>query len=214
VVLWRLLPTTHLLTTHPLLCPVPIITYPHPTLRRVSKPLKRVDAELRKTIREMFELMYAAKGIGLAANQVDLPLRLFVVNLEAKPDAGEELVFINPVISSPRGGSEELEEGCLSLPGLYGQVVRPKQVRINAYSLDGQEIKTDATGLFARCVQHELDHLDGVLFTDRMSDSARADILEDLDVFETEFKSRRETGGIPSEEQIAKQWAEWEGRYA
>src|SRR5881227_4418245 len=96
-----------------------IVTYPHPTLRRVSRPLRRVDAELRQKIREMFDLMYAAKGIGLAANQVDLPLRLFIVNLEAKPDAGEELVFINPVISLPRGGTEEMEEGCLSLPGLY-----------------------------------------------------------------------------------------------
>lgn len=190
-----------------------IITYPHPTLRRVSRPLRRVDAELRKKIREMFELMYGAKGIGLAANQVDLPLRLFIVNLEAKPE-GEELVFINPVISLPRGGSEEMEEGCLSLPGLYGQVVRPKQVRINAYSLDGKEIQTDTTGLFAHCVQHELDHLDGVLFPDRMSPGARADIVEGLDEFEAEFKSRRETGGIPSDDEIAKQWAESESRYA
>ena len=193
---------------------MPIITYPHPTLRRVSKPLRRVDADLRQRIREMFELMYAAKGIGLAANQVDLPLRLFIVNLEAKPDAGEELVFINPVISLARGGSEESEEGCLSLPGLYGPVIRPKQVRINAYGLDGKELKIDATGLLARCVQHELDHLDGVLFPDRMSPGARADIVEELDEFEAEFKTRRETGGIPSDEQIAKQWAEWEGRYA
>jgi peptide deformylase len=193
---------------------VSIITYPHPTLRRVSKPLKRVDTELRKKIREMFELMYAAKGIGLAANQIDVPLRFFIVNLEAKPDAGEELVFINPVISLPRGGSEEAEEGCLSLPGLYGQVVRPKQVRISAYSLDGKEMRIDATGLFARCVQHELDHLDGVLFTDRMSPGARADIVEGLDEFEAEFKSRRETGSVPSDEEIARQWAEWESKYA
>ena len=153
-----------------------ILTYPHPTLRRVAKPLRRVDAELRNTIRQMFDLMYEAKGIGLAANQVDLPLRLFIVNLEAKPDAGEELVFINPVISLPRGGSEEAEEGCLSLPGLYGQVVRPKQVRLNAYSLQGKEFEADLSGLFARCCQHELDHLDGVLFPDRMSATARADI--------------------------------------
>jgi peptide deformylase len=193
---------------------VEIITYPHPTLRRVSKPLRRVDAELRKQIREMFDLMYAAKGIGLAANQVDLPLRLFIINLEAKPEVGEELVFINPVISLPRGGSEEMEEGCLSLPGLYGLVVRPKQVRISAYSLDGREVQTDATGLFARCVQHELDHLDGVLFPDRMSATARADIQEELGIFEAEFKSRRETGSIPSDEQIGKQWADWESRYA
>jgi peptide deformylase len=191
-----------------------ILTYPHPTLRKVSKPLRRVDADLRKTIGEMFDLMYEAKGIGLAANQVDLPLRLFIVNLEAKRGEGEELVFINPVISLPRGGSEEAEEGCLSLPGLYGQVVRPKQVRINAYGLDGKELQADVTGLLARCVQHELDHLDGVLFPDRMSATAKADIEEGLDEFEAEFKSRRETGGIGSDEEIAKRWAEWESRYA
>jgi peptide deformylase len=193
---------------------VNIITYPHPTLRRVSKPLRRVDAELRQNIRQMFELMYAAKGIGLAANQVDLPLRLFVVNLESNPEVGQEQVFINPVISLPRGGSEESEEGCLSLPGLYGPVVRPKQVRINAYGLDGKEVQIEATGLLARCVQHELDHLDGVLFPDRMSPSAKADILEGLDEFEAEFKSRRDTGGVPGDEEIAKQWADWEARYA
>jgi peptide deformylase len=180
----------------------------------VAKPLRRVDAELRGLVRQMFDLMYEAKGIGLAANQVDLPLRLFIVNLEAKPGAGEELVFINPVISLPRGGSEEAEEGCLSLPGLYGQVARPKQVRINAYTLAGQEIEADATGLFARCVQHELDHLDGVLFPDRMSTTARADIDDDLHVFEAEFNSRRGTGALPSDDEIAKKWAEWEGRYA
>jgi peptide deformylase len=191
-----------------------IITYPHPTLRRVAKPLKRVDAELRQTIRQMFDLMYEAKGIGLAANQVDLPLRLFIINLEARPDAGEELVFINPVISLPRGGSEEAEEGCLSIPGVYGQVVRPKQVRLNAYSLKGEEFAADLSGLFARCCQHELDHLDGVLFPDRMSPTTRADIQEDLDVFETEFASRQGTGQVPTEEEIAKRWSELESRYA
>jgi peptide deformylase len=190
-----------------------IITYPHPTLRRVSKPLRRVDAELRKQIREMFDLMYAAKGIGLAANQVDLPLRLFIVNLTGKANDGEELVFINPVISHPRGGSEEAEEGCLSLPGVYGNVTRPKQVRINAYSLSGNEIEADASGLFARCVQHELDHLDGVLFPDRMSATARADIQLDLDLFETDFSSRRATKAVPSDEEIARRWADLEQRY-
>jgi peptide deformylase len=193
---------------------VHILNYPHPTLRRVSKPLKRVDAELRKIIREMFEIMYAAKGIGLAANQVDLPLRFFIANLEAKAGEGEELVFINPVISLPRGGSEEAEEGCLSLPGLYGPVVRPKQVRINAYSLDGKEIEVDVTELMARCIQHEVDHLDGVLFPDRMSPTARADIQEGLDEFEAEFSSRRSTAAIPSDEEIAKRWRDWESRYA
>src|SRR5699024_2395218 len=123
-------------------------------------------------VREMFDQMYQAKGIGLAANQVDMPLRLFVVNLESNPTEGEELVFINPVITRPKG-SDEAEEGCLSLPGVYGNVVRPKQVRINAYTLEGKEIDAEVTGLFARCVQHELDHLDGVLFTDRVAPSIR-----------------------------------------
>ena len=190
-----------------------IITYPHPTLRRVSKPLRRVDADLRKVIGEMFDIMYAAKGVGLAANQVDLPLRLFVINLAAKKGDGEELVFINPVVSLPRGGSEEAEEGCLSLPGLYGMVVRPKQVRINAYNLAGKEIETDITDLYARCVQHELDHLDGVLFPDRMSPTAKADILDDLDVFEAEFRSKRETGSMPPDDAIATNWTTWESKY-
>jgi peptide deformylase len=202
--------TSHKPPPHPL----QIITYPHPTLRRVSKPLKRVDADLRAVIREMFDLMYASKGIGLAANQVDLPLRLFIMNLEGKAGAGEELVFINPVVSAPRGGSDEAEEGCLSLPGLYGQVVRPKQIRINAYSLAGTELKLDASGLFARCIQHEVDHLDGVMFPDRMSATAKADIVEELDEFEADFRSRRDTGGVPSEDDIAKHWSHWETRYA
>ena len=96
-----------------------IITYPHYTLRYKSQPLTRVDAALRKLVAEMFDLMYEANGVGLAGNQVDLPLRLFVVNMAAEPGEGEELVFINPVLSQPKG-KEEGEEGCLSLPGLYG----------------------------------------------------------------------------------------------
>lgn len=189
-----------------------IITYPHPTLRHVSKPIRRVDADLKKLVREMFDLMYAAKGIGLAANQVDLPVRLFLMNLAAKPGEGEEQVFINPVISSPKG-SEEAEEGCLSLPGLYGQVIRPKTVRVNAYNLSGQEIQRDLAGLEARCVQHELDHLDGVLFPDRMSAGNRANVLEELLEFEADFASRRGTGGIPSDVILASQRADWERKY-
>ena len=189
-----------------------IITYPHPTLRHKSKPIRRVDSELRQIVRSMFDLMYENKGIGLAANQVDLPLRMFVVNLKADPREGEEMVFLNPVISFPKG-SEEAEEGCLSLPGLYGKVIRPKQVRINAYTLEGQEVDLVVTDLLSRCVQHELDHLDGVLFPDRMSSPARIDLAPELDEFEAEFASRRTTGSIPSDEQIAARLAEWETRY-
>lgn len=189
-----------------------IITFPHPTLRHKSKPIRRVDAELRQIVRSMFNLMYENKGIGLAANQVDLPLRLFVVNLKSDPQEGEEMVFLNPVISFPKG-SEEAEEGCLSLPGLYGNVIRPKQVRINAYTLEGNEVDMVVSDLLSRCVQHELDHLDGVLFPDRMSPAARTDLAAELDEFEADFSSRRSTGSVPSDEQIAARLAEWEKKY-
>ncbi len=189
-----------------------IVHYPHPTLRYKSKPVKRVDAELRKVVRQMFDLMYEANGIGLAANQVDLPLRLFVVNLAANPDEGEELVFLNPVVSFPKG-SEEAEEGCLSLPGVYGPVVRPARVRVNAYNLSGQEMSAELEGMYARVVQHELDHLDGVVFPDRMSNTARSDVDPLLDEFELEFRSRREVGEIPGDEEIRRRLAEWEARY-
>jgi peptide deformylase len=148
----------------------------------------------------------------LAAPQVDLPLRLFIVNLEAEKGKGEELVFINPVVTRPKSSSE-MEEGCLSLPGLYGPVVRPKQVRINAYDLTGQEIVADVSGMMARVVQHELDHLDGVLFIDRMSDSARLKTLAALEEFELDFRSRRTTGSIPDDATLARQRLAWESRY-
>lgn len=192
---------------------VQIIAYPHPTLKYQSKPIRRVDAELKQIARQMFDLMYEAKGIGLAANQVNLPLRLFIMNLESDPTKPElEQVFINPVVSQPKGSSEA-EEGCLSLPGLYGPVVRPKQVRVTAYGLDGREIDMIVTDLLGRCVQHEVDHLDGVMFIDRMSAGARADVDDELYDFETVFNSKRSTGGIGSDEQLAEERKKWEEKY-
>jgi len=189
-----------------------IVHYPHPTLRRTSQAIRRVDAQLRDTVRRMFELMYDARGVGLAANQVDLPLRLFVVNLQGDPQEGTEAVFINPVLSRPKG-LDEAEEGCLSLPELYGQVVRPKRIHVRAFGVDGQEIDTELDGLLARVVQHETDHLDGVLFTDRMSTTGRLAVAEALDEFETEFSSRRQLGEIPSDTEIHERLIEWERRY-
>ena len=189
-----------------------IVTYPHPTLRHKSKPIKRVDRELQAIVRQMLDLMYEANGVGLAANQVDLPIRLFVVNLEADPANGEEMVFINPVISNPKN-PEEGEEGCLSLPGLYGNVTRPKKVRVNAFNLQGEEVRADIDGLFARVVQHETDHLDGVLFVDRMSETAKIEVESELDLFVTEFQSRRDAGGVPDDKAIAERLKEWETKY-
>lgn len=189
-----------------------IVQYPHPTLRHKSKPVQRVDAEFVRIVREMFDLMYAAKGIGLAANQVDLPLRVFVVNTSGELGKGEELVFINPVLSRPKG-NDEAEEGCLSLPELYAKVMRPKQITVNAYNLQGQEIQATLDGMLSRVVQHETDHLDGVLFIDRLSSTARADVDGTLYEFELAFQSQRETGAMPDDATIAARREEWERRY-
>jgi peptide deformylase len=192
--------------------PLHIVNHPHPALRHQSKPVKRVDAELAGIVRDMFQLMYESGGIGLAANQVDLPLRLFIVNLAAAADEGEELVFINPVLSKPKG-NVEMEEGCLSFPQLYGPVIRPKEITVNAYNLRGEEIKAHLSGMLARVVQHEYDHLDGVLFIDRMSQIAKAKVQHVVEEFELEFANRRGLGQIPDDATITNELAKWEQRY-
>ena len=187
-----------------------IIKYPHPTLRHKSKPLKRVDAELRKMVREMFELMYEHEGVGLSANQVDLPYRLFVVNLESDPDArDQEHVFINPVITQRKGLAED-REGCLSFPKIFAPVKRPEKVTLNAYTLAGDEITCDLDGLAARAVQHETDHLDGVVFVDRLSTTALSDVKEDLAILEQNFQLERKHGRIAADEAIAARLCELE----
>jgi peptide deformylase len=184
-----------------------IVHFPHPVLRHKAKPLRRVDDELRGMVREMFDLMYATKGIGLAATQVALPYRLFVINLESDADhPEEEHVFINPVITA-RHGSAEAEEGCLSLPGLNAPVRRAEKIRINAFDLGGNELSLDLDGLFARACQHEVDHLDGVLFIDRLSPTVQADVRDKVEEFRIEFEQRRSLGEIPSDAEVAKQIA-------
>lgn len=190
-----------------------IIQYPHPTLRHESKSIARVDDKLREIIKQMFPLMYEAHGIGLAANQINLPLRVFVINLAADPLEGEEHVFINPVISRPKG-SDEKEEGCLSMLGVNGLVKRPETVRIEAYNLQGELFEAELDGLFSRAVQHELDHLDGVLFTDKMSETGKLSIRPELEELEIAFNSKRETGELPDDETIAGLIQEIENEYA
>ena len=187
-----------------------VIHYPHPTLRHVSKPVKRVDRELRDMIAQMFELMYKHEGVGLAANQVDLPYRLFIANPTgdaSKKD--QEFVFINPVILSGKGQVDG-EEGCLSIPGLTAEVTRKETVQIEAYNLAGELFTGELEGLFARIVQHETDHLDGVLFIDRLSPAQFADFREDLEEFEIDFQSKRDVGEMPTDEQIVAKIVELE----
>jgi len=180
-----------------------IVPYPHPALAYRSVELKQIDATLRKTVREMFELMYQAEGIGLAANQVGLPFRLFVVNLAARADEpDEEFVFINPVIVKRRG-KELGDEGCLSLPGLYGNVNRSSGISIEAFDLSGSGFRIDVDELAARVVQHESDHLEGILFTDRMRDEGTSERLDaKLPKFVAAWEQAQKDGIVPSDEEI------------
>lgn len=177
-----------------------IVKYPHPTLRHKSKPLRRVDAELKKMIREMFDLMYANAGIGLAANQVDLPYRLIVINVKGEATATEEEhVFINPVILSRKGKIEEKEEGCLSLPEIYAPVKRSSKIVVNAYNLKGEEVTSELEGVYSRVVQHECDHLDGILFIDRLSPANLLKVKQALEDMESAFSGERQRGMIPND---------------
>ncbi len=193
--------------------PLHIIQYPHPTLRFQSKKIRRVDQQLRDIAAEMMELMYEAEGVGLAANQVDLPLRLFVVNPAGVRGEGEELVLLNPELQLPRG-SESGQEGCLSLPGLYGQVKRPKAVRLSAYDLKGNPIERDVDGFLARVLLHENDHLDGILFFDRLSEDGLRELSERLEEMETDFRSKQSTGSIPVDAELLSRLVHWQQKYA
>jgi peptide deformylase len=189
-----------------------VITYPHPTLRYCAKPIRRVDALLQQVARRMLELMYEHRGVGLAATQVDLPIRLFVMNSSGHKGEGTERVLINPVISRPRG-NEEAEEGCLSLPNVHGNVVRAKTIRLNAYDLSGNEIDEDATGYEARIIQHETDHLNGMLFIDRMNAGAVVEIAEEIDSLQTDFRSRQRTAELAGDAELIAHLAGWDSRY-
>ncbi|TWU48620.1 Peptide deformylase [Rubripirellula tenax] len=189
-----------------------IIPYPHPTLRVRSKPIRRVDQQLRDIVDQMLDLMYQTNGVGLAANQVDLPIRLFVANPSGERGEGEELVMINPELQRPKG-NETSQEGCLSLPGLYGQVKRPKSIRVSAFDLQGNPIERNVDGFLARILQHENDHLDGVMFFDRMSEESRRDLDDGIAELETDFRSKQQSGGIPPDEELIARLSEWYEKY-
>lgn len=181
-----------------------LVEYPHPALLRRARPLARIDDAVHDAVEQMFEIMYQAGGIGLAATQVALPYRLFIVNVEARPDAGEELVFINPVLSRPRGNAVQ-EEGCLSLPGLRMDVRRPERIVVKAWSLTGEPFEADLDGLLARVVQHEFDHLEGRLFTDRLPDAAALEARRTLDTFREVFAGKQSRGEVPVDAELLAQ---------
>lgn len=187
-----------------------VVHFPHPTLRHVSQPVKRVDKQLRDWVAEMFDLMYENEGVGLAANQVNLPYRLFVANPTGNSqETDAEQVFINPVLSKPKG-QQEGNEGCLSLPGVHADVMRAKQIHVEAYDLSGNLLEFELEGFPARVVQHEVDHLDGVMFIDRLPDTRLAEIAGLVEEFEIDYQSRLDTGETPNEEAVRKHLADLE----
>jgi peptide deformylase len=159
-----------------------ILTYPDPKLRRKAEPLTEITDEVRERVANMFPLMYEAKGIGLAAPQIGWNVRLFVVNVSGEPE--DELVLVNPKVLEKDGGFWTLEEGCLSLPGINGKVQREKRVVVEAEDLDGNVFEIEADGMVGRCILHEYDHLDGVLFIDRLSAAKKMSIKRKLRALE------------------------------
>lgn len=182
-----------------------IVPYPHPALRYESRPVTEINDDLRSKVREMFELMYEARGIGLAANQVALPYRFFVMNLTADPaQTDQERVLINPEIVK-RHSSIEDEEGCLSFPGLYAKVRRAKRIKVRAFDLQGNPSEFDAEELESRAIQHETDHLAGKLFIDMLGPLARNSVGAKIREFEAQFRRAQTEGEYPSDEEIVRQ---------
>ena len=154
-----------------------ILHFPDERLRTVAKPVERVDDKLRKVIDDMFETMYDAPGIGLAATQVNFHQRLIVIDVSEENN--QPLVFINPEILE-KEGTEEMDEGCLSVPGVYEKVQRAERVRVRALDRDGKSFEMEVDGLLAVCIQHEIDHLDGKVFVDYLSPLKQARIDKKL----------------------------------
>ncbi len=155
-----------------------ILEYPDPRLRKIAKPVTRFDDELRTQVADMFETMYAAPGIGLAATQVDIHLRFLV--LDVSEDKNQPMVFVNPEITILDPEPLGYEEGCLSVPGYYDLVERPRKIHVRAHDQHGETFEMEAEGLLAVCLQHELDHLDGKLFVDYLSALKRQRIKSKL----------------------------------
>jgi peptide deformylase len=156
-----------------------ILEYPDSRLRTIAKPVKSFNQELSRLIDDMFETMYDAPGIGLAATQVDKHIQLIVIDISE--ESNDPMVFINPEISVLEGELEKMQEGCLSVPGFYEDVERIEHVLIKALDRTGKPFELEATGLLAVCMQHEMDHLNGKLFVDYISALKRNRIKKKLE---------------------------------
>jgi peptide deformylase len=155
-----------------------ILILPDKRLRLVSKPVAKIDAATKKLVEEMFETMYDAPGIGLAAIQIGEPRRIVTMDLAKKDEPKEPQVFINPEVMEESEEKNIHEEGCLSIPEYYEEVERPASVKVRYLDLDGKQHEIEAEGLLATCIQHEIDHLNGVLFIDHISKLKRDRVIK------------------------------------
>jgi peptide deformylase len=152
---------------------IPIRVYGEPVLRKVSSPIENINGSLVKFLKDMNETMLAARGLGLAANQIGKTVRAFAIDMNQFDVLDEPRIIINPEVMETGGEIVTGEEGCLSFPGLYQMIERPTKITIKSVNLDGKEYYFDAQGLVARVILHEIDHLDGVLFIDKLSSAQR-----------------------------------------
>jgi peptide deformylase len=158
----------------------PILTAPDPRLKVVSEPVAKVDAEIRTLVDDMIETMYGADGIGLAAIQVGVPKRVLVMDIDQKDGKKNPKAYINPKILWASEEMATFEEGCLSVPEIWDEVERPAKIRAEYLDRDGKRHEIEAEGLLATCLQHEMDHLDGILFVDHLSKLKRSMALKKL----------------------------------
>lgn len=158
----------------------PILIAPDPRLKAVSTPVETVDGEIRKLAQDMADSMYAAEGIGLAAVQIGVAKRIIVMDLDQKDGKKEWRVFINPKITWASEDMATFEEGCLSVPEIWDDVERPARIKAEYLDLDGKKVEIEADGMLATCLQHEMDHLEGVLFIDHFSRLKRSIALRKL----------------------------------
>jgi peptide deformylase len=191
--------------------PLKIVQYPHPSLRHKARPLSAITGKVQRYAAAMLDLMYEHRGLGLAGTQVGLPYQILVMNYAGDREQREqEGVFINPVILERKGGRVEGEEGCLSFPGLYQKVRRFKTVVVAAYNLKGEAVELTVSDLPARVWQHEVDHLEGELFIDKLGPIGVLASRGALRGFEREYRKAQERGEIPPNVEIEKRLRELE----
>ena len=181
---------------------LPILTAPDPRLKKKSLPVDTVDAGVRQLMDDMLETMYDAPGIGLAAPQVGVLKRVVVLDIDREDTKTGPLFMANPEIVAASDEDVSYEEGCLSVPDHYSDVVRPATVTVRYLDRDGKQQDLACDGLLATCVQHEIDHLDGVLFIDRLTEAGKREVAPKVLDFETAFRQGQASGSIPLDAEL------------